>query len=150
MKHRGVQYNSFFIEIILVILFFSISVAVTLQLFVAANSRAQQSSDLSVAVIKAENIAEQVKSLTTVDALPMTLATAKPSGSGNALQYTIGYDKEWHETKTDPCYVIDVTMNKAKSDSGTMVIADISINRLHNSSTESLYRLNSAKYLPNR
>lgn len=149
MKHSGVQYNSFFIEIILVILFFSVSVAVTLQLFVAANNRAQQSSDLSVAVIKAENIAEQVKSLSTADALPKALDTAKPSGSGDTPHYSIGYDKEWNETESDPRYVVDVTMNKAKSDGGTMVIADISINRLHNSSTESLYRLNSAKYLPN-
>ncbi len=150
MKHRPVQINSFFIEMIIVILFFSISVVVTLQLFVAANNRAQQSSDLSAAVIKAENIAEQVKSLPTADALPKVLETANQSGSGDELLYTIGYDKEWNQTQSDPRYVIDVTMKKAKSDGGTMVSADISINRLHNKRTEDLYTLNSAKYLPNR
>jgi len=148
MKRSPMQINSFFVEIIIVILFFAISVSVTLQLFVTANSRAQQSSDLSVAVIKAENIAEQIKSLPSADALPKALESAKQTGSGDGLLYTIGYDKQWNPVETNPRYVVDVTMKRTKSNGGTMVVADISIHRLNNSVSKDLYTLSSAKYLP--
>lgn len=148
MKRSTIQINSFFIEIIIVILFFAISVSVTLQLFVTANSRAQQSSDLSVAVIKAENIAEQIKSLPSADALPKELEAAKRTGSGDGLRYTIGYDKQWNPTDTNPRYAADVTMKRTKSNGGTLVVADISIHRLNNSGAKDLYKLSSAKYLP--
>lgn len=147
MKHRSTQINSFFIEMIIVILFFAVSVTVTLQLFVAADNRAQHSSALSIAVIKAENIAEQVKSLSSEDALPKSLETAKQGSSGGGLCYTVGYDKQWNLTDTNPRYLVDVIMKKTKSDGGTLVLADISVNRVKNSGSEKLYTLSSAKYL---
>jgi Tfp pilus assembly protein PilV len=148
MKRSPSQMNSFFVEIIIVILFFAISVAVTLQLFVAANNRAQQSRDLSIAVIKAENIAEQVKSLPSAEAVPKVLQTAQRIGPGNGSGYRMGYDKQWNPTVSNPRYVIDVTLEKTKSKSGTMVVADISIHRMNNSGSKGIYTLSSAKYLP--
>lgn len=143
MKRISVQVNSFFIEIILVILFFAISVTVTLQLFVAANNRAQQSSDLSVAVIQAENIAEQVFSLSSPDQLPASLQTARQETDGT---YRIGYDKEWKQTDSDPRYVVNVALKKTPSAGGTMVGADITVRRQNGG--KEICRLSSAKYLP--
>ena len=143
MKRISVQVNSFFIEIILVILFFAISVTVTLQLFVAANNRAQQSSDLSVAVIQAENIAEQVFSLSSPDQLPAALKTARQETDGT---YRIGYDKDWKQTSGDPRYVVNVSLKETPSAGGTMVGADIAVRRQNGG--KEIYRLSSAKYLP--
>jgi type II secretory pathway pseudopilin PulG len=148
MKRNPTQINSFFIEIILVILFFSISVAVTLQLFVTAKNRAQQSSELNVAVIKAENIAEQVKELTAEDVLPQALVSADPHGTKDSTRYRLGYDKQWNPTKSNPRYVMDVTLEKTKSVSGTIVIADIAVSRKNQNDTKGIYQLSAAKYLP--
>lgn len=145
MKRMSVQVNGFFIEIILVILFFAISATVTLQLFVAANNRAQQSSDLSVSVIQAENIAEQVLSLTSADQVPEALKQAQLK---NNETYLICYDKEWKQTTSEPRFVVGVTLKKTPSDGGTMVSADISIYRRQNGSQKDIYSLSSSKYLP--
>ncbi|MBQ8171383.1 MAG: hypothetical protein IJZ95_05295 [Oscillospiraceae bacterium] len=54
LKHS----NLFFIELMLVLLFFSISAAVILQLFVAADNRQKQSDRIEMAVICAQSVAE--------------------------------------------------------------------------------------------
>lgn len=149
MKHGTHQINSFFVEIILVILFFAISVTVTLQLFVVANNRARESRDLSTAVIKAEDIAEQVKGLSAPDALPVALANAKQTGAdGGAQHYRLTFDGQWNETQTDPSYIIEVTLKKSPAKSGTLVNADITVTRDKQNKEEQLLTLNSAKYLP--
>ncbi|MDF1494713.1 hypothetical protein [Caproiciproducens sp. CPB-2] len=145
MKRNAVQVNSFFVEIILVILFFAVSVTVTLQLFVQADNRARQSSDLSVAVIQAENIAEQVRSLSSPDQLPEALKTAKQENGGS---YRILYDRDWKQTDTDPRYVADVTLKKTPSGGGTMVSVSVSVSRRQNGGDNRIYSLSSAKYLP--
>lgn len=50
--------NLFFIELMLVLVFFSISAAVILQLFVAADNRQKQSNRIEMAVICAQSVAE--------------------------------------------------------------------------------------------
>ncbi|MBW7572935.1 hypothetical protein [Caproiciproducens faecalis] len=145
MKRTSVPVNSFFVEMILVILFFAISVTVTLQLFVQANNRAHQSSDLSTAVIQAENIAEQVSALSSPDQLPEALKTAKQESGGS---YRLNYNQEWKPTASDPRYTVDVTLKKSPSEGGTMVTAKIAVSRIKNGGEDSLYSLRSAKYLP--
>ena len=144
MKRIPEQINPFFVEIIFVILFFTISATATLQLCVAANNRAKQSSDLSVAVIQAENIAEQVLTLTSPDELPPALKDARQSGG----KYTIDYDKNWNPTKVDPRYEVGVILKKTDSAGGTLVRADIAVNRRQNGDSRKIYSLHSEKYLP--
>lgn len=148
MKRGSNQINSFFVEIIIVILFFAISAAVTLQLFVAANNRAQQSSDLSVAVIKAQNIAEQIKGLSSSDELPEALKAAKHTSSGGTEQFQIDYDKQWNQIQSAPHYEIDVTLTKNTAESGVLVNADILVLRCKASGENKIFTLSSAKYLP--
>ncbi|MGX8700862.1 hypothetical protein [Caproiciproducens sp.] len=145
MKRNAVQVNSFFVEIILVILFFAVSATVTLQLFVQADNRARQSSDLSVAVIQAENIAEQVRSLSSPDQLPEALKTAEQDNGGS---YRILYGRDWKQTDTDPRYVADVTLKKTPSAGGTMVSVSVSVSRRQSGGDKRIYSLSSAKYLP--
>ena len=147
MKRDSNQINSFFIEIIIVILFFSISAAVTLQLFVAANNRAQQSSDLSVAVIKAQDIAEQIKGLSSLDELTETLKGAKHTSSGGTEHFLFNYDKQWNQTQSTPQYKIDIALTKSAVESGVLVHADILVSRCKPSGESQVFTLNTAKYL---
>lgn len=147
MKHSQNSVNSFFVEIIIVILFFTISVSVTLQLFVAANNRAQQSSDLSTAVVKSEDIAEQVSGLSSADAIPKVLERATRTVSGGVEHYRLAFDRQWNEVHSDPRYVIDIALKKTLSAGGTLVSTDITVTKT-TGGEKPVYTLNSAKYLP--
>jgi hypothetical protein len=147
MKRDSNQINSFFIEIIIVILFFSISAAVTLQLFVAANNRAQQSSDLSVAVIKAQDIAEQIKGISSLNELTEELKAAKYTSSGGTEHFLLDYDKQWNQTQSAPQYKIDIALTKDAVESGVLVHADILVSRCKSSGENQIFTLNTAKYL---
>lgn len=143
---RGV--NSFFIEIVIVICFFSISAVVILQLFAAAGSRAQQSRDLSVAVIKAQDIAEQIRGLSSLEELselPETEKTTSPDGGDH---FKIDYDKQWNQTQSAPRYAIGVSLKKNAEESGVLVDAEISVFRCESSGEKKIFTLNTAKYLP--
>ncbi len=59
MKKRGSM--AFLMELIVVILFFSLSTAVTLRLFVAAHEKERESTRLSDAVERAQDTAEQFR-----------------------------------------------------------------------------------------
>lgn len=52
--------NSMLIELLIVILFFSISVAIIMQLFVAASDRSKQSQADNLALLYAEDMAERL------------------------------------------------------------------------------------------
>lgn len=51
----------FLMELVLVILFFSLSIAVTLRIFMAAHRQEQQSARLSAALLQAQDVAEQFR-----------------------------------------------------------------------------------------
>jgi hypothetical protein len=53
----------FLMEFIVVILFFSLSVTVILQLFMAAHDKVEQSAEISAALLHAQNTAEQIKAI---------------------------------------------------------------------------------------
>jgi hypothetical protein len=148
MNRSSDTFNSFFIEMIIVILFFAISSAVTLRLFVAADSRADQSSDLSTAVIKAQDIAEQIQGISSPDKLPAALRAAKRTGSGGTEHFQIGYDRQWNETSGAPRYAADITVAKTTSESGMLVRAEISVSRIEPGGAIRIFALSPAKYLP--
>lgn len=149
MKFSTDRINSFFLEMILVIFFFSISVTITTQLFVSAAARADQSKGLSEAVFQAQSLAEQVRGLSSADELPGMLRTAVSMGeSGGADRYRLTYDKTWNRTEKDPAYVIDVSLVKTASTGGTLVTADIEVSRYQSGKETRLVILNPAKYLP--
>lgn len=59
MKKNGTAV--FLMELVLVILFFSLSTTVTLRMFMTAHQQEQQSAQLSTALLQAQDIAEQFR-----------------------------------------------------------------------------------------
>lgn len=149
MNRSSDIFNSFFIEMIIVILFFALSSAITLRLFVAADSRADQSSDLSVAVIKAQDIAEQLQGISSPNELPAALRTAKRTGADNRTErYQISYDRQWNETTGEPRYTAEIAIAKTDSESGVLVRADITVSRVESGKKKQIFVLSPAKYVP--
>lgn len=149
MKDSLNQTNSFFVEITLAILFFAISATVILQLFAAADSRAQESRDLNNAVFQAQTIAEQVKGMDSPDELPTAIKTAVQTEKNAAsASCEIGYDRQWNLTDTDPRYVVGVTMKKTGTQAGVLVTANITVTRKKQDGDNRIYQLSCQKYLP--
>ncbi len=133
---------------ILVILFFSVSVTVTAQLFVSAAARADRSEDLSAAVFQAQNVAEQIRGISSPDEVPqMLLAAARTDKDGQPV-YRLTYDHDWNPTAGTPSYALDVSLAKTPSDGGTLVSADVEVFRYQSGKAVRLVELNPAKYLP--
>ena len=142
MKSGSGHINSFFLEMILVIFFFSISMTVTARLFVSAASRADQSRDLTAAMVQAQNLAEQVRGISSPDELPAMLSAV----SENSGTYRLKYDKNWNHTEKNPSFFVEVTMKKTSSGPGTLVEADIEVRRSQPGSSATLMSLHPAKY----
>ena len=142
--------NPFFVEIILVILFFAISVAVTLQLFVAAHGKAQQSTELNAAVMKAQTVAENLEGVKSQDQLLLILpSSTKTDGKSGETVYTVSYDKDWKETSQPPCYLVEVSLKQADEISGTNMQAEIVVNKVSgkNSDNKKIYALTAEHYV---
>ena len=149
MKRDVSRVSGFFFEIILVICFFAVSAVVTLQLFAVAGSRARQSSDLSVAVIRAQDLAEKIQSFSSWEEFPQALKGARHTRSGKTEHFQMDYDEQWNQTQSSPCYRIDMALTQSAAESGTMVDADISVFRCKQGVENQIFTLSTAKYLPN-
>ena len=148
MKRSPNRINSFFIEIVIVICFFSISAVVILQVFVAAGSRAQQSRDLGVAVIKAQDIAERIKGLSSPEELPELFQDEEIASPDGGDHFKIDYDGQWSRTRGAPRYTVEVALKKSAAESGVLVDAEISVFRRGPGGEKKIFALSTAKYLP--
>lgn len=140
--------NPFFVEIILVILFFAVSVAVTLQLFVAAHGKAQQSTELNAAVMKAQTVAEDFAGATNSDQFLLLLPGSTKTGEkGGKSVYAVSYDKDWNETAQSPAYLVEVSLQQSNETAGTNLQAEIVVNKVFkNSEPKKIYELSAAHY----
>lgn len=149
MKTGSNRIGGFFYEIVIVILFFSISVTMILQLFLSAKSRAQQSCDLNTAIIKAQTVAEQIKGISDAGQLPEVLKTAVYTGSDKGAQhYALNYDRQWNETKNTPEYCIEVTLTRNTTGSGVLIDAAVLVQRCGADGKSKLFAVYPSKYLP--
>jgi type II secretory pathway pseudopilin PulG len=147
LKRSDGSINSFFIEIIIVICFFAVSAAVTLQLFAAANSRAQRSSDLSAAVVQAQDVAERMKGVSSPEELAQTLQAAKSISPDGTEHLRLDYDRAWNRiSQGTPFYTVEVVLTKDGAESGVLLRADISVFRRQATGESKLYTLSADRY----
>lgn len=92
MRKRGSKTSLFLMEMLLVILFFSIAAAICLRVFAAARQRSVDSADLSGAVIAAQSEAERFRAAVFVDDLE---ALAVSGGAVTEGPVHIYYDAKW-------------------------------------------------------
>ena len=85
-RHSGI--HSFFLEMILVLLFLSVSCAAVLQLFSAAHATARRSAELNAAMVLAQSAAETVQSAETPADLDRLFQNGRKKQEGKASVYT--------------------------------------------------------------
>lgn len=118
----------FLMEIIVVILFFSVCAGICIQAFAKADSMSREASSLNHAVVRAESAAEEIRAA---------------AGTGNAEDYRRFWDTGWRETQDEKAaaYRMEVTLT---DDGAGMEQAEISV--LKQDGTE-LYALSVRHYL---
>ncbi len=146
MKNSPSRANSFLIEMILVMLFFSISVAITLGLFVEAHANSVESKEKSHAMMLAQTTIEQVKAgysdLSFIDG-------GNVVKDDNGTSCVVMYDDDW-EVSSSAHYTMEVLVKSDFGMSGNMRSVDVVVTKKKgDSETEQVYSLSSSQYLPN-
>ena len=139
--------NTFLVEIIIVTLFFSFCVAITLQLFVEANTKSSLNFDTSIATIKVQAQAETIKGLDKMDDAETAFSYAKRDVVGKAVEYQLFYDKKWNQTKTNPRYIIDVKLEDKLTQHSKMLIGTIEAVKIRDKKRERLFFVETKKYI---
>ncbi len=148
MIQRKPRSNAFFIEIIIVILFFSLSMAVILQLFVAAHKKSALSSERSQSMVQVQTLAEEFGALGTGED-PLGFLEVPVSSEGDTYTASLYFDDQWRSVEENPAYVLRVTARAEAREAGVMLCAELTAERPHaGQETETLYSLQTQKYAP--
>lgn len=124
--NRSGFWQSFFMEMAMVILFFSIALAVIVRLFSQGAILSEQSKDMSGAILAAQTVAQ-------------TLGRSETDQS-----YTLYYDENWNMTWENPYYAIQVDVQAAPN--GINVLCSYSIEVYLYRQDRPLFQLQSQKY----
>lgn len=124
--NRSGFWQSFFMEMAMVILFFSIALAVIVRLFSQGAILSEQSKDMSGAILAAQTVAQ-------------TLEKSETDQS-----YTLYYDENWNMTWENPYYAIQVDMQATPN--GINVLCSYSIEVYLYRQDRPLFQLQSQKY----
>lgn len=115
MKNIG-KVRAFLTEFVLVILFFSLSAVIALQLFLKANDKSELSRNMTMAYITAEQTAEKIKIKTeeTVEELQ------------NRTVYW--YDKDWDECSEEEAeFILLISMSVENTACGELINALVTV-----------------------
>lgn len=129
----------------MVILFFSLTVLLAVQLFTQAQVKSLRSERENHAMLRAQSAVEQLEGFRPdgTEALSAVL-----SGCGDGGQ--IYYDKEWNvTTEADAAYQMAVSFLPEETGAGQMVTLDVTVTYLRDGhAPEELVALRSGYYLP--
>ena len=135
MKSAG-KTNTLLMELIIVILFFSLSAVITLQLFVTAHEQSTLSHDKTMALLKAQNVVEEIQADES-DTLSGFIELEED-------RYIICYNEDWEPSGETGSYELSVQVGRKPSEYGTMMELDV---RVHKDDKE-LCGLQTSRYLP--
>lgn len=124
---------------IIIILFFAVTSAVCVQLFVHSARTSTDSADLNYAVIHAQSAAEAVKA-TEGD---MRLLRDILGGVADGSTVYVYYDASYEPTVASSAAIFRLSVIPRLSEDNTLLTADISVEKLG----EELYNLTVSKYL---
>lgn len=146
MAVKGInRVNSFLVEIIIVILFFSLSAAVTLQVFVTTHKKGEQSTNLNMAVVLTQQMTEQYRA----NGEDCSWCSSPEIREG-ATVYTVEYDEDWNPVSENGSFKLYFKVSVVSSDSaGTVYETVAEAVSAQGESEETVYRLPSRQYVAN-
>ncbi len=135
MRSNKTRY--FLAELVLNCLFFALSAAICVNLFVAGHVESRENSDISMAAIKAQSAAEAFKASSGDEDIYSEIMGSVSDG----INHICYYDNEWKLTDEENfSYALYMTSGV---DERGLLTATISVT----DTTDSIYELNISKYL---
>ncbi len=119
--------RAFLVELMIVILFFSLTLAITTEVFEAAHSLRQKASDLTEAVAKAQTLAEYVKASYSKEDYKQHLMALGGIEKEEAIYFY--YDEKWQlqPWEVEGGYVVEVLTQIEALQSGECIDSHINI-----------------------
>lgn len=154
-RAKTVRFNLFFLEMIIVLLFFSIAAAVILNSFAVSNSLAQKSRRTEAMAFCAQSAAEIFSK---TGNLSQTVEELFDNGSAKILNADIddgGYISEATIPLTESCEYspqspeIFITLTETAEQFDGGILKTLSI-RFENTDKEELYQITSGAYIPDK
>lgn len=136
--------NSFFIEIILVVFFFSIACAILIQVYAKAFEQNLEAEKINSATLKGQSISEVFSSSGDVKKTLTTVFGDKKYTSTLDDTFKLNFDKDWNLSTNNIYYCVIIKTTTNSTSSGKLSIANIEI--LNKS--EPLFSITSSSYLP--
>lgn len=130
---RPTRAQSFFLELAMVILFFSLAAAVVVRFFAAGNELSNRSRDVNGAVLAAQSMAESLA------------AESAPSGE---TEWSVYYDADWNPSETPAAFRLDVSALSEETGAGVLYRYEIAVTA--EGETEPLFTLDTARYRPEK
>lgn len=134
--------RAFLVEFILVILFFSISAVITLQLFVAANEKSTLSSEKTAAYLKMQTMAEEIKG-------KGTYFESYFSAANGWKDFTRYYDREFNISDVETAsYVLRAELKQTEHTGGELAAVVLTFYKIKAGQEEEICSLQVQSYLP--
>ncbi|PHV70469.1 hypothetical protein CS063_10290 [Sporanaerobium hydrogeniformans] len=143
MKNSRISHlRAFLVELMSVVLFFSVALALMSRVFAAAHNLRQKASDLTEAVAKVQTLAEYAKASYSKEDYKQSLIALGGIEVGENIHFY--YDEKWQlqSWKEESCYVVEVLTQIESLKSGEC----IRINIATKNKEESIYNLQVKKY----
>ena len=137
---QSARVHTALIELILVILFFSISAAVILQFFVAAHLKSEESAQKSAAILQAQQIAEGFQQTGT---LPQNALAQQE----DAVLY---FDEDWRALSSleGASFLARLSLQEEKTPAGSLRRLTVDLHAIESDGQDELYALSVEKYVP--
>ncbi|MGI6260525.1 MAG: hypothetical protein ACOYJR_01650 [Acutalibacteraceae bacterium] len=147
---RTKKRNAFFVEIIIVILFFSLSVVVSLELFVQGHMKSLLSEQKNMALIRAQSAAELVQGYDPSGDEPLSERLEGSSGFSSEKGCCLYYDGEWNAAEQkNAVFELTARFGEEATGAGRMVTVQISVTEFSNGeAADGLISLETGYYLP--
>jgi Tfp pilus assembly protein PilE len=137
--------NAIFVELIVVILFFSLSVLLAVQLFTRAQVKSLRSERENHALLRAQSAVECLLGYDPRSGSPA------PLPEGCTADGQLYYDKNWTVTSSaaDAAYRMDITAQPQETETGCLVTVNVSVTQTREGHAEdTLLTLATDYYLP--
>lgn len=144
---RPTSINTFLVEIIIVILFFSLCVGITLQLFVNSHIKNKLNSDMNMALIIVQTKAEEFKQIETQEDYKQLYKTTSQYREDNKDVYSFYFDENWKQTQNPSVYIIKATVKEEIIQTGEILSVRFEAKKIYEDNKNPIIEIETGVFL---
>ena len=139
------QISSFFIEIILVVLFFAISCSILVKVYAKAYEQNTKTNQINSATLNGQNLSQSFSGCGDIKLSLENVFGEDFSANIKDDTATLNFDNDWNISDFNAKYSLTINTSSKEYFSGVLKVANIDISY----NDESIFSTTSSRYLPN-